>query len=72
MLNESTFRISNIDTSITTRDSVRCLTGLFDDAGRSVTFEIVWIDDTTFLTAASCRGVSDNDGNLLRMSYMDF
>ena len=55
MLPESTYRVEGIDPSVSTRDIVRCLSGLFDHYGRRVNFEIVWIDDTTFLVAASYR-----------------
>ena len=39
-----------------TPDIVSCLAGLRDTQNREVNFEIVWIDDTTFLVAASVRG----------------
>lgn len=39
-------------------DIVGCLSGLTDTQDREVNFEIVWIDDTTFLVAASFRGQS--------------
>jgi len=39
-------------------DIVGCLSGLTDTQDRQVNFEIVWIDDTTFLVAASFRGQS--------------
>lgn len=55
MLPDSTFRIAGIDKAVSTRDIVRCLSGLNDESGRRVNFEIVWIDDTTFLVAASYR-----------------
>jgi len=37
-------------------DIVRCLSGITDALDREINFEIVWIDDTTFLVAASVRG----------------
>jgi hypothetical protein len=49
----STFRVSGIDPSVATRDVVRCLSHLTDSQGRQVNFEIVWVDDTTFMVAAS-------------------
>ena len=55
MLPESTYRVEGIDPSVSTRDIVRCLSGLFDHTGRRINFEIVWVDDTTFLVAASYR-----------------
>lgn len=55
MLPESTYRVSGIDPAVSTRDIVRCLAGLTDEVGRRVMFELVWIDDTTFLVAAAYR-----------------
>ena len=43
----------DIEASISTRDIVRCLTGLSDSNGARVNFEIIWIDDTTFLAGAT-------------------
>jgi hypothetical protein len=70
MLPESTYRIAGIDKAVSTRDIVRCLSGLNDESGRQVNFEIVWIDDTTFLVAASYRrsalnasGGADHESN---------
>jgi CAF1 family ribonuclease len=57
MLSESTFRVSGIDKAVTTRDIVQSLAGLGDSRGRTVNFVIVWIDDTTFLVAASYNPV---------------
>jgi len=44
-------------------DIIRCLSGLTDSLDREVNFEIVWIDDTTFLVAASFRGRITAGGN---------
>jgi CAF1 family ribonuclease len=55
MLSESTYRISGIDKAVSTRDIVQCLSGIRDSADRQVNFVIVWIDDTTFLVAATYR-----------------
>jgi hypothetical protein len=57
MLSESTFRVSGIDKAVATRDIVQSLAGLRDARGRVVNFVIVWIDDTTFLVAASYNPV---------------
>lgn len=57
MLPEYTYRVARIDPLISTRDIIRCLSDLFDNQGRRVNFEIIWIDDTTFLVAASYRPV---------------
>jgi hypothetical protein len=59
----STYRVSGFDKSLTTRDIVRCLSGLTDSSGRTVNFDIVWIDDTTFLAAASYR-ITSSDQNI--------
>jgi poly(A)-specific ribonuclease len=48
----TTFRVGGSDPSVTTRDIVRCLTNLSNDDSVRVHFEIVWVDDTTFLVAA--------------------
>jgi hypothetical protein len=55
MVTRTTYRVSEIDPSVVTRDIVQCLSGLTDSCGRHVDFEIIWIDDTTFLVAASYR-----------------
>lgn len=49
----STFKISGIDPSVTTRDIVRCLTGLQDSSGGRVNFEIVWVNDVCFIVGAT-------------------
>jgi hypothetical protein len=55
MLVESTFRVSDIDPSVSTRDIIRCLSGLIDTQDRRVNFEIIWLNDTSFLVAAVFR-----------------
>jgi len=55
MLPEATYRVSGFDPAVTTRDIIRCLSNLTDDADRTVQFEIIWVDDTTFLAAAHHR-----------------
>lgn len=55
MLPDCTFRIADIDPSVSTRDIVRCVSGLTDDSGRTVNFEVIWVDDTTFLVAANYK-----------------
>ena len=52
---DSTYRVSGIDPAVTTRDLVRCLSNLEDEDQHTVAFEIVWIDDTTFLAGANYR-----------------
>ena len=48
----SAFRVSGFDPSVATRDIVATLSGLIDQNGNRVNFEIVWLDDTTFIVAA--------------------
>eukprot|EP00980_Cylindrotheca_fusiformis_P001724 scaffold397_cov111-Cylindrotheca_fusiformis.AAC.2 len=55
----STFSVADIDPSVSTRDIVRCLTGMSDSRGDRVNFEIIWVDDTSFLAGAmlpNCQG----------------
>lgn len=59
---DATYRVTGSDPSVATRDIVRCLTSLqspFPDT--RLHFEIVWVDDTTFLVAAR------DDSNLERL-----
>lgn len=51
----SSYRVSGIDPSITTRDIVRCVNELYDDSMRRINFDIVWVDSTTFIIAARYR-----------------
>lgn len=53
MLPETTFRVAGIDPSVSTRDIVRCLANLQDADNRRVNFEVIWLDDTSFLVATS-------------------
>lgn len=55
MVPEYTYRVAGIDKAVATRDIVRCLAGLVDESNTPVNFEIIWIDDTTFLVAVSSR-----------------
>ena len=49
----STFRVAGETTvSVNTGDIVRCLSGLLDSRGRRVNFEIIWVNDKTFLVGA--------------------
>jgi hypothetical protein len=43
--------VAGIDPAITTLDIVRCLSNIMDMAERRVHFEIVWMDDQTFMVA---------------------
>jgi poly(A)-specific ribonuclease len=59
---DTTYRVTGSDPSITTRDIVRCLTSLTSPFPNTrLHFEIVWVDDVTFLVAAR------NDGNTDRL-----
>lgn len=54
---DAAFRVSGSDPSVATRDIVRCLTSLTSPFPNTrLHFEIVWIDDTTFLVAARDEG----------------
>jgi hypothetical protein len=55
----STYRVAGIDPSVTTSDIVRCLSNLTDMVGSRVHFEIVWVDDRTFMVAARHAGGDD-------------
>jgi hypothetical protein len=60
----STYRVSGIDPAITTSDIIRCLSNLVDQVlEQQVRFEIVWVDDRTFLVAARTQ---DDDDTLQR------
>jgi hypothetical protein len=48
----STYLVAGIDPSINTSDIVRCLSNLTDSQEHRVHFEIVWVDDQTFMVAA--------------------
>jgi hypothetical protein len=61
MSSNAAFRVSGIDPSVTTHNIVRCMNGLTDDGGRRVNFDVVWVDDTTFIVAARYRP-SENEG----------
>lgn len=55
MLAESTFCVTGIDPAVSTRDIVRVLAPLQDEQRRRVMYEIVWVDDTTFMVSASFK-----------------
>jgi hypothetical protein len=56
---ESTFRVSGIDPSVNTREIVKCITGLTDSQDQRINFEIIWVDDSTFLVAATLASSRD-------------
>ena len=56
---ESTFRVSDIDPSVNTREIVKCMTGLTDSQDQRINFEIIWVDDVTFLVAATLTSIRD-------------
>ncbi|KAL3944266.1 MAG: hypothetical protein SGBAC_001660 [Bacillariaceae sp.] len=58
---ESTYCVAGIDPSISTRDIVRCLTGLSDSDGVRVNYDIIWIDDTSFLAGAKILNCQDKE-----------
>lgn len=71
MLPESTFRVSGFDSSVTTGTIVRCLSNLQDSNNNRVNFEIVWVDDTTFLVSASHSsaqvGANEDEDDVITM-----
>lgn len=70
MMPTSAFLVKGIDPSVVTRDIVRCLTGLRDSRGMQVNFDIIWVDDTTFIAAACYRITTPvNDGVTAAVSY---
>jgi CAF1 family ribonuclease len=62
-----TYRVFNIDTTVSTRDIVTSLSNLTDTKNQQVNFLIIWIDDTTFLVATLYRhrpsSLSQQDGS---------
>eukprot|EP00934_Nitzschia_sp_Nitz4_P006019 Nitzschia sp. Nitz4//scaffold13_size275219//72416//74749//NITZ4_000858-RA/size275219-augustus-gene-0.257-mRNA-1//-1//CDS//3329535966//6009//frame0 len=51
----STYRVSDIDPSVTTRDIISCLNGLEDSSGNRINFEIVWVNDVCFIVGATLQ-----------------
>jgi hypothetical protein len=51
----ATFRVTCADPSVTTRDIVRGLSTLIDSQGDAVNFEVIWINDRSFMVAATVR-----------------
>ena len=61
MSHQSTFRVANIDPSVSSRDIVNCLSGLVDSNNQRVNFDVIWIDDTTFLVGAQIVSFRESD-----------
>lgn len=61
MSHQSTFRVANIDPSVSSRDIVNCLSGLVDCNNQRVNFDVIWIDDTTFLVGAQIVSFHESD-----------
>lgn len=61
MSHQSTFRVANIDPSVSSRDIVNCLSGLVDSNNQRVNFDVIWIDDTTFLVGAQIVSFHESD-----------
>jgi poly(A)-specific ribonuclease len=55
----ATFRVAGIHPSITTRDIVSPLNNLVDEHEQPVNFDLVWVDDTTFIVATRYRPSSE-------------
>lgn len=71
MLPEAAYLVSGIDPSVTTRDIVWCLHELVDSDRRPVNFDIVWVDDTTFIVACRYRPTNVDTVGLLAASTDD-
>jgi hypothetical protein len=52
-MEESVFRLSGLDPSVTTRTIINCLTNVVDRKLERINFEIIWIDDRTLIIVAS-------------------
>ncbi|GKY95771.1 hypothetical protein MPSEU_000537900 [Mayamaea pseudoterrestris] len=63
MISSAAYHVSGIDPSVATRDIVRCCSDLSDASGRKVEFNIVWVDDTTFIVAAVVRRDASSNGS---------
>jgi len=61
MSHESTFRVANIDPSVSSRDIVNTLSGLFDSRNQRVNFDIIWVDGTTFVVGVQIPSFNDDD-----------
>lgn len=58
---DSTFRVTGIDKSTGTRDIVRKLVNMTDSSGKGVNYEIIWVDDATFMVAACYKESDPNE-----------
>ena len=61
MLASASYHVSGIDPSVTTRDIVRCCSDLTDASGRKIEFNIIWVDNITFIVAATLRPPEDTE-----------
>lgn len=61
MSHQSTFCVANIDPSVSSRDIVNCLSGLFDSSNQRVNFDVIWVNDTTFLVGAQIVTFREDD-----------
>ena len=61
MSHQSTFRVAKIDPSVSSRDIVSCLSGLVDSNNQRVNFDVIWVDDTTFLVGAQIVSLHESD-----------
>jgi hypothetical protein len=72
---DAAYRVSGSDPSVATRDIVRCLTSLTSPFPNTrLHFEIVWIDDSTFLVAARDEGNHDRlltHGSMIEAALRD-
>jgi hypothetical protein len=55
----ATFRVSGIEPTVNSRDILNCLVGLSDRRNERVVFDVIWVNDTSFLVAAVCASESE-------------
>ncbi|KAG7354656.1 CAF1 family ribonuclease [Nitzschia inconspicua] len=57
----STFRVSNINRDITTRDILDCVRGLTDSNQRAIHVDLFWVNDTVFLVGARITSLQQSE-----------
>lgn len=62
---EQIFAVSEIDSAVTTRDIVQSLAQCIDNEGQIALYDIVWVDDTTFLVATRRRTDNANSQRMI-------
>jgi len=62
---DCTYCVSDIDPSIKTRDVVHMLAAVLDSEQRTVNYDIIWLNDTSFLVATNFQALHDHNGHVL-------